>query len=74
MARARHTATVACRRSLARRFSYRKGRFFPAPAEVALATVAAYPPPRKSHMKSIILWLCGVPIGVIILLKVFGVF
>jgi hypothetical protein len=25
-------------------------------------------------MKSIILWLCGVPIGVIILLKVFGVF
>jgi len=25
-------------------------------------------------MKSIILWLCGVPIGVIILLKVFGVY
>jgi len=25
-------------------------------------------------MKSLILWLCGVPIGVIILLKVFGVF
>jgi len=25
-------------------------------------------------MKSIILWLCGVPLGVIILLKVFGVF
>jgi len=25
-------------------------------------------------MKSIILWLCGVPIGVIVLLKVFGVF
>jgi len=25
-------------------------------------------------MKSIILWLCGVPVGVIILLKVFGVF
>jgi hypothetical protein len=25
-------------------------------------------------MKSVILWLCGVPVGVIILLKVFGVF
>jgi len=25
-------------------------------------------------MKSLILWLCGVPIGVIILLKIFGVF
>jgi hypothetical protein len=29
---------------------------------------------RRPFMKSIILWLCGVPIGVIILLKVFGVF
>jgi|GEM_PF-1821930 len=29
---------------------------------------------RRPPMKSIILWLCGVPIGVIILLKVFGVF
>lgn len=28
----------------------------------------------RPKMKSIILWLCGVPIGVIILLKVFGVF
>ena len=29
---------------------------------------------QETSMKSIILWLCGVPIGVIILLKVFGVF
>jgi len=29
---------------------------------------------QETFMKSIILWLCGVPIGVIILLKVFGVF
>jgi len=25
-------------------------------------------------MKSLILWLCGVPIGVIVLLKIFGVY
>ena len=35
--------------SLARTFSYYKDRFFPSPAEVTLATVTAYPPPRKSH-------------------------
>jgi hypothetical protein len=29
---------------------------------------------QETSMKSIILWLAGVPIGVIILLKVFGVF
>jgi len=29
---------------------------------------------EETDMKSLILWLCGVPIGVIILLKVFGVF
>lgn len=35
--------------SLARTFSYCKDRFFPSPAKVTLATVTAYPPPRKSH-------------------------
>ena len=39
------------RRSPARTFSYCKGRFFPSPTEVTLATVTAYPPPRKSHEK-----------------------
>ena len=29
---------------------------------------------QERTMKSIILWLCGVPIGVIVLLKIFGVF
>jgi hypothetical protein len=29
---------------------------------------------QETSMKSIILWLAGVPLGVIILLKVFGVF
>jgi hypothetical protein len=29
---------------------------------------------RKTAMKSLILWICGVPISVIILLKIFGVF
>jgi len=31
-------------------------------------------PQQEPTMKSLILWLCGVPLGVIILLKVFGVF
>ena len=39
------------RRSPARTFSYCKGRFFPSPTEVTLATVTASPPPRKSHEK-----------------------
>ena len=29
---------------------------------------------QERTMKSIILWLCGVPIGVIVLLKIFGVY
>ncbi len=29
---------------------------------------------QEPTMKSLILWLCGVPLGVIILLKVFGVY
>lgn len=29
---------------------------------------------EDNNMKSLILWICGVPITVIILLKVFGVF
>lgn len=29
---------------------------------------------EDNNMKSLILWICGVPISVIILLKVFGVF
>jgi len=31
-------------------------------------------PRLETVMKSIILWACGVPLGVIILLKVFGVY
>ena len=29
---------------------------------------------QEPGMKSLILWLCGVPLGVIVLLKIFGVY
>jgi hypothetical protein len=36
--------------------------------------VIANPLQERTTMKSLILWLCGVPIGVIVLLKIFGVY
>ncbi len=49
-----------------------------APADVILTIVSKRIPhphnERKTAMKSLILWICGVPISVIILLKIFGVF
>jgi hypothetical protein len=47
------------------------------PADATLQSVNLIPHSnneRKAAMKSLILWICGVPIGVIILLKIFGVF
>lgn len=51
-----------------------QGSFFPFADRGDAGYRDSIPTTEESHMKSIILWLCGVPIGVIILLKVFGVF
>lgn len=48
--------------------------FLPQAAAVAAVNLQANLLTETSIMKSIILWLCGVPVIVIIGLKVFGVF
>jgi hypothetical protein len=54
--------------------AYFEDRRFLSPCRHGAAYGGCSQPHRGTHMKSIILWLLGVPIGVIILLKLFGVY
>jgi hypothetical protein len=58
------------RRSLLRRQRARTGTACVADMPI----MGALLPIKETCMKSIVLWLLGVPVSVIILLKIFGVF